>query len=157
MKIEIPQELMESIKKHIAEYEKENQKPKDVIDYENGWVVDLNRVAKIKQYNNVHIYGLYSTGLYRDTQEEAEKLLRKMQIEHRLKQWAKMCKEKVDWKDEEQEKMCVFINSFNKQIKILKTYISMQNDVYFTDESILQRAIDDIGEQNLIDNYFVEV
>ena len=155
MKIEIPDELMESIKTQIAEFEKENKKPKDVIDYEYGWIIVNDKARQAVDFLNETIRKSYSIGLYRDTQEEAEKLLRKMNIEHRLRQWAKMCKEKVNWSNSKQYKfyMCVEDN----YVKIDWLSDRKESSIYFTDKSILQLAIEDISEQNLIDNYFVEV
>lgn len=152
-------EQIDAIKAQIAEYEKENenQKPKDVIDFDNGWIVSLENVVSVKGYFGISIRTIYSQGLYRDTKEEAEKLLRKMQIEHRLRQWAKTCKEKVDFKESQQTRYFIYYDLVDEVVSIDGIRDFQCIDIYFTDKSILQRAIADIGEQNLIDNYFVEV
>jgi len=152
----LTQEQLDSIKKQIEVFEKENEKPKDMIDYENGWVFDsvsfkaARTVMKIDAYTRTQ----YALGLYRDTKEECEKLIKKMQIEHRLREWSKMCKDKVDWSNGKQEKYYVY---YGGAIKIDYYNTVRSNDIYFTDKSILQKAIADIGEQKLIDEYFVEV
>ena len=149
MKIEIPDELMDSIKKQIAEYEKENQKPKDVIDYDGGYVIANGEIDKTDIVSEYEVDCLYSIGLYCGTEEEAEKLLRKMQIEHRLKQWAKMCDEKVDWSSEnckDKYYVCYSVRGDGLVIDSHRLYKS--SNVYFTDRSMLERAIEDIGEQN---------
>jgi hypothetical protein len=153
----LTQEQLNSIKKQIEEFEKENEKPKDMIDYENGWVFDsvsfkvTRAVMKIDAYTRTQ----YALGLYRDTKEECEKLIKKMKIEHRLRQWAKMCKDKVDWSSKKQDKYYIY----KREDSVLTdTYSQVRcNDIYFTDRGILQKAIADIGEQKLIDEYFVEI
>ena len=151
----LTQEQLNSIKKQIEVFEKENEKPKDVIDYENGWTINpLSGATSIYNYVGEIVECLYALGLYRDTKEECEKLLKKMKIEHRLRQWAKMCKDKVNWSDGEQEKYYVY---YGGTIKIDYYNTVRSNEIYFTDKSILQKAIEDIGEQKLIDEYFVEI
>ena len=170
----LTQEQLDSIKKQIEVFEKENEKPKDVIDYENGWVFDsvsfkaVRAVMKIDAYTRTQ----YALGLYRDTKEECEKLIKKMKIEHRLRQWSKMCKDKVDWLDDGQKKYYLLCDinydyfsdddvdeyTLGERMVVIDDTQSLNgNDIYFTDKSILQKAINDIGEQKLIDEYFVEV
>ena len=169
----LTQEQLDSIKKQIEVFEKENEKPKDVIDYENGWTINpLKGATSISNYVGEITECLYALGLYRDTKEECEKLIKKMKIEHRLRQWAKMCKDKVDWLDDGQKKyylLCdINYNYFSdddvdeytlgeRMVVIYDTQSLNGNDIYFTDKSILQKAIEDIGEQKLIDEYFVEI
>lgn len=153
----LTQEQLNSIKKQIEEFEKENEKPKDVIDYENGYVITNREIREAIEYYASQVNNLYSIGLYRDTKEECEKLIKKMKIEHRLRQWAKMCNDKVDWLDCKQSKWYVYCDIEARIINIDEYYSCACNDIYFTDKSILQKAIADIGEQKLIDEYFVEV
>lgn len=153
----LTQEQLDSIKKQIEVFEKENEKPKDVIDYENGWIISDTfdfKIVQACQFVDIAVWNAYSIGLYRDTKEECEKLIKKMKIEHRLRQWAKTCKDKVDWNDREQEKYYVYDGG---TIKIDYYNTVRCTDIYFTDKSILQKAIKDIGEQKLIDEYFVEI
>ena len=152
----LTQEQLDSIKKQIGVFEKENEKPRDVIDYENGWTINpLKGATSISNYVGEITECLYALGLYRDTKEECEKLIKKMQIEHRLRQWAKMCKDKVDWENSNQRKY--YIYSTRNSIKINFSNSPNCNGIYFTDNSILRKAIADIGEQKLIDEYFVEI
>lgn len=65
-----------------------------------------------------------------------------------------MCKEEVDWKNGEQNKYYVFLDYETVRIGACTRFI--ENDIYFADVSILERAIEDIGKDNLRDNYFVE-
>lgn len=155
----LTQEQLDSIKKQIEVFEKENEKPKDVIDYENGWVInEVNfspamTVTKIDAYTRT----CYALGLYRDTKEECEKLIKKMKIEHRLRQWAKMCKDKVNWSNQNQDKYFACYDCSLNKINLHAVVYNKSNNVYFTDKSILQKAIADIGEQKLIDEYFIEI
>ena len=151
----LTQEQLDGIKKQIEVFEKENEKSKDVIDYVNGYFIDGNGTNPTSEYYKTWVDKVYALGLYRDTKEECEELIKKMKIEHRLRQWARKCKDKVDWSDTLQDKYYVY--STRNSIKI-DCYDSPNcNDVYFTDKSVLQKAIEDIGEQKLIDEYFVEI
>lgn len=151
----LTQEQLDSLKKQIEEFEKENEKPKDVIDYMNGWIISNSSADAIETTHRSKSYTdmMYSIGLYRDTKEECEKLIKKMKIEHRLRQWAKMCKDKVDWSDDNEK---YFIKFIYGKVQIDFRYTAHCNDIYFADKSILHKAIADIGEQKLIDEYFVE-
>ena len=155
----LTQEQLDSIKKQIEVFEKENEKPKDVIDYVNGWVINEVNFSPAKTVTKIDAYTrtCYALGLYRDTKEECEKLIKKMKIEHRLRQWAKMCKDKVDWSDFAQCKYFIIFDTEVDGIYSSWRYKINNNSIYFTDKSILQKAIADIGEQKLIDEYFVEV
>ena len=154
----LTQEQLDSIKKQIEVFEKENEKPKDVIDYENGWTINpLKGATSISNYVGEITECLYELGLYRDTKEECEKLIKKMKIEHRLRQWAKICKDKVDWSNLSQDKYFACCDCSSRNINLHAVVYNKGNNIYFTDKSILQKAIADIGEQKLIDEYFVEI
>lgn len=149
---------LESLKKQIEEFEKLNSTPKDEIDYKNGWIVDACEDARIcitDDYCEYDVNNFYELGLYRSTKEQAEALVRKMKIEHRLKQWAKMCEEKADFENNGQTKWCAYCDNANN-IAITSYRTNRCNDIYFTNKFILERAIEDIGKENLRDNYFVE-
>ena len=151
----LTQEQLDSIKKQIEVFEKENERPEDVIDYENGYVITNGEIREAIEYYASQVNNLYSIGLYRNTKEECEKLIKKMKIEHRLREWAKLCKDRVDWSDGGQDKYHIY--KYEDSV-LTHTYSRIRcNDIYFTDKSILQKAIEDIGEQKLIDEYFVEV
>ena len=155
----LTQEQLDGIKKQIEEFEKENEKPKDVIDYVNGWVINEVNFSPAKTVTKIDAYTrtCYALGLYRDTEEECEKLIKKMKIEHRLRQWSKMCKDKVDWSNGIQGKCYIRYSNYSHSVEIDQQEKHNNNCIYFTDKSILQKAIADIGEQKLIDEYFVEI
>ena len=154
----LTQEQINSLKKQIEEFEKENEKPKDIIDYTNGYFIDGGKTNKTSEFYSSWIDNANSLGLYRDTKEECEKLIKKMKIEHRLRQWAKMCKDKVDWSDSEQTKYYICICNYNTSSKLkINCSSSKGNDIYFTDMKILTKAIAEIGRDKLTTEYFVEV
>lgn len=153
----LTQEQLNSIKKQIEEFEKENEKPKDVIDYENGYVITNREIREAIEYYASQVNNLYSIGLYRDTKQECEKLIKKMQIEHRLRQWSKMCRDKVDWSDGKHNKYFIRYSDYSHSVEVDQQGRHNNNCIYFTDKSILEKAIADIGEQKLIDEYFVEI
>ena len=155
----LTQEQLDSIKKQIEvfEKEKEKEKPKDVIDYVNGYFIDGNGTNPTSEYYKTWVDKVYALGLYRDTKEECEKLIKKMKIEHRLRQWAKMCKDKVNWSDGKHNKYFIRYSNYSYSVEIDQQGRLNNNCIYFTDKSILKKAIEDIGKQKLIDEYFVEI
>ena len=153
----LTQEQLDSIKKQIEVFEKENEKSKDVIDYVNGYFIDGNGTNPTSEYYKTWVDKVYALGLYRDTKEECEKLIKKMKIEHRLRQWSKMCKDKADWGNLSQDKYFACCDCSSRNINLHAVVYNKGNNIYFTDKSILQKAIADIGEQKLIDEYFVEI
>lgn len=150
-------EQIKQVAEIIKKFEEENSKPKSIIDYRNGFIINGNGIRSVYAYTRNMIDVFYSIGLYRDTKQECEKLIRKMQIEHRLREWSKLCKDKIDWLDSKQSKWYIYCDIESGTIYRSEYHNLSCNDIYFTDKSILERAIADIGEQNLINNYFVEV
>lgn len=150
-------EQLKEVSALVKKFEEENEKPKSVIDYNNGFIMSNGIVYPCHMFQTSQIDHIYSLGLYRNTKEECEVLFRKMQIEHRLREWSKLCKDKVDWSNCSQRKYYIRHSNFNKSIDIDSQGKLNYDCIYFTDESILQKAVEDIGKQNLIDNYFVEV
>ena len=139
----------------VKKFEDENCTPLRRIDYTNGWVIADGQVKQTNEVGALRIENLYDCGLYRRTKKECEKLLKKMQIEHRLREWSKLCEDEIDWSNFAQYKNFITKGSSRLYIDYVKMYQS--NNIYFTDKSILQKAIADIGEQKLIDDYLVEV
>jgi len=68
-----------------------------------------------------------------------------------------MCKDKVDWSDKKQDKYFIRYSNYSHSAGIDQQVKINSNCIYFTDKSILEKAIEDIGEQKLIDEYFVEI
>lgn len=151
------QAQIDSIKSQIEKFEEENKRPKKLTygELQNGYVVKNGIIAKSENYRSEVNELTNSIGLWRPTREECEKLLKKMQIAERLRQWSLMCEEKVDWKDDAQCKH--YISCYNNEIRISVTKCIIDVHICFSDRSVLQRAIADIGEKKLIEEYFVEV
>lgn len=139
----------------VKRFEDENNRPVEKIDYKNGCVIVNGYVKQAKEVPSVVVAKLYGLGLYKNTREECEKLLKKMQIEHRLREWSKLCKDKIDWNSICQDKY--FITKGYGEIYIDNVKVYQSNEIYFTDRSILQKAIKDIGEKVLCDDYLAEV
>jgi len=150
-------EQIESLKSQVAKMVEENSKPRElsVKELKNGFILDDVEIYSCRDYVSSYIDKAKSIGLWRPTREECEKLLKKMQIAERLRQWSLMCKEKVDFNNVHQTKYYAIRRK--NEIDIYDVCTCKCNDIYFTEYSILQRAIADIGEQNLIENYFIEI
>jgi hypothetical protein len=137
----------------------ENSKPRELnlAQLKSGFVIYNGKVFGGSDWIVTNIVELYLIGLWRPTREECEKLLKKMQIAERLRQWSLMCEEKVDWKNHNQVKFYLYLEVSEKAIVTGKTVVLNGTNIHFTDYFILQRAIADIGEDVLINEYFVEV
>ena len=155
---DLTQEQLDNLKEQIKKQEEENRR-EFKIDYYNGYVIDTYEMTLLltAHFLDSSVSSLADLGLYRDTKEEADKLLKKLLIHERLRRWSLKCKDKVDWNNKEQKKYYLLFNSDNNTLEGVVAFLTIRQDIYFTDESILEQAIEDIGEQTLINDYFVEV
>ena len=151
-------EQLKEVSALVKKFEAENEKPKSMIDYKNGFIIAIGgKIVKASDCCISYVDNMHSIGLHLDTKKECEKLIKKMKIEHRLRQWSKMCEDKVDWSDLSQDKYFACCDCSSRNINLHAVVYNKSNNVYFTDKSILQKAIADIGVQKLIDEYFVEI
>ena len=147
---------IEDILKRINEYQIDNIKPKDVVDYQFGFVPDINSqgisLKPTNERTNGYTDACNSIGLYRNLKSDLYAVIEKIKIEHQLTMWSALCEDKLDWSNSNQKRY--YIGCLSGKLIINNAYNEKRNDVYFTNESILERAIADIGEQTLITDYF---
>ena len=118
---DLTQEQLDDLKEQIKKQEEENSK-EFKIDYYNGYVIDTYEMTLLPtaHFLDSSVSSLASLGLYRDTKEEADKLLKKLLIHEKLRRWSLKCKDKVDWNNKEQKKYYLLFNSDNNTLVSLR-------------------------------------
>ena len=149
--------LTEEQKKQIIELAKklEQENETDKLDYENDYsaVSYQGKVVKIMGASAEYVKDLFKLGLTAHTKEEAEKIRRRLLVEKELRDWAKKCKEPVDW-ESKQAKYSIGYDNNTKEI-ILDDFCDYTNgNIIFTDNEIGKKAIESIGQERLIRDYF---
>ena len=150
--------LTEEQKKQIIElakkFEQENEVDKfdRVNDYE---VASQSREVDVtRRYSKELMNDFFDLGLTAHTKEEAEKIRRRLLVEKELRDWAKKCKEPVDIGNGEQRKYFMVCDEKEKTIFTDWYYTILHTNIVFTSEGILEQAIESIGQERLIRDYF---
>lgn len=99
--------------------------------------------------NRLDIGNVFLT--YEDVEFEVEYL----KVRAELKRYASMCKEPVDW-NTDQKKWFINYSYYFVDLEILYTDDRVRDEIYFTDKSILEQAIREIGEER-IKKYYLGV
>ena len=150
--------LTKEQKKQIIELAKklEQENEADKLDYENDYSVVSyqGKAVEIMGASTEYVKDLFRLGLTAHTKEEAEKIRRRLLVEKELRDWAKKCKEPVDIGNTDQEKYYVQYETDCCEISIDGFYTYVVANILFTDESILKQAIESIGQERLIRDYF---
>ena len=145
-------------KKQIIELAKkfEQENEIDKLDYENDYSVVSyqGKVVEIMGASAEYVKDLFKLGLTAHTKEEAEKIRRRLLVEKELRDWAKKCKEPVDIGNTDQEKYYAQYETDCCKISTDGFYTYVVANIIFTDESILKQAIESIGQERLIRDYF---
>lgn len=95
---------------------------------------------------------MYVMGNYFKTKEEAEKVVEKLKIYTRLKDLTLRLNkgEELDWENENQRKYFIYYDNHNKEIYTICNYYSKElGQIYCLDKDFLNKAIKEIGEENL--------
>ena len=150
--------LTEEQKKQIIELAKkfEQENEIDKLDYYNDWKVYScsSAVEKTSERSKSIAGDLFSLGLTAHTKEDAEKIRRRLLVEKELRDWAKKCKGPVDFWNTDQKKYNVQCKTDCRTISIESFYTYAVANILFTDKSILEQAIESIGKERLIRDYF---
>ena len=94
--------------------------------------------------------GYYEIGNCFKTEEEAKFALEKTKVEAELCRFAEKNNEyEIDWKDEDQEKWCMYYSYMDGDVYFTDAYCHKRNDIYFSSKKIAKQAIDYIGEERL--------
>lgn len=151
--------LTEEQKKQIIDlaekFKQENEV--DKLDYEKDYMVfngSLEFPRRMKLTECEFKDQFFDLGLTAHTKEDAEKIRRRLSVEKELRDWAKKCKEPVDIGNTNQEKYYVQYETDCCEISIDGFYTYAVANILFTDESILKQAIESIGQERLIRDYF---
>lgn len=149
--------LTEEQKKQIIELAKkfEQENETDKLDYENDYSVVSykGKVVETKGTSAEYVKDLFKLGLTAHTKEEAEKIRRRLLVEKELRDWAKKCKEPVNW-ESKQAKYCIGYDSNTKEIILNRLCDYTNGNIIFTDNEIGKQAIESIGQERLIRDYF---
>ena len=151
--------LTEEQKKQIIELAKkfEQEDEVDKLDYHNDWEIlhnDSGSVKKINGRSKPFADDFFNLGLTAHTKEDAEKIRKRLLVEKELRDWAKKCKEPIDFWNTDQEKYYVQYETDCRAISIDSFYTYAVANILFTDKSILEQAIESIGQERLIRDYF---
>lgn len=145
------QQIIELAKK----FEQENEV--DKLDCENDYIAINGALDFPKKFELTECEfkdQFFDLGLTAHTKEDAEKIRRRLLIEKELRDWAKKCKEPVDFKNTDQEKYYVQYEIDCRIISIDSFYTYAVANILFTDRNILEQAIESIGQERLIRDYF---
>lgn len=128
----------------------------DKLDYNKDYVVlsTPGKVDNARVYSRAFTEEIFSLGLTAHTKEEAEKIRRRLLVEKELRDWAKKCKEPVDLANGMQKRWKIDYCLSGKFIG--KDYCCNYAStlILFTEEKIIDQAIESIGQERLIRDYF---
>lgn len=115
------------------------------------FTTDTGKVGVSREYlmdvDNIR----YDTHNYFKTKEEAEKYAEVLEIKRQLMKFADEHNDKIDWKDINQFGYVIYWNPCLNDIKICKNgFKTAPEIIYFSSVVIAQKAIDTIGEENII-------
>lgn len=151
--------LTEEQKKQIIELAKkfEQENVTDKLNYENDYIafngtLEFPRRMILTECEFKDQF--FDLGLTAHTKEDAEKIRRRLLVEKELRDWAKKCKEPVDIENTDQEKFFVQYETDCFEISIDSFYTYAVTNILFTDRNILKQAIESIGQERLIRDYF---
>ncbi len=149
--------LTEEQKKQIIELAKkfEQENEADKLDYENDYSVVSykGKVVEIMGARAEYVKDLFKLGLTAHTKEDAEKIRRRLLVEKELRDWAKKCKEPVDWEGN-QRKYYIQYEGNTKEVTLDDFVNYATANVYFTEREVAKQAIESIGQERLIRDYF---
>jgi len=149
--------LTDEQKKQIIELAKklEQENEVDKLDKKNDWIIfsEEDKVTTMEKYYKPFMQIFFNLGLTAHTKEEAEKIRRRLLVEKELRDWAKKCKEPVDW-ESGQAKYDIGYDNNTKEI-VLDDFCNYTiGNIMFTDNEIGKQAIESIGQERLIRDYF---
>ena len=150
--------LTEEQKKQIIDlaekFKQENEVDKLDMDRDFKPYGFNGRTEKVKGVSDTIAKELFNLGLTAHTKEDAEKIRRRLLVEKELRDWAKKCKEPVDYRNLNQEKFHIKYETDCFEISIDSFYTYAAANILFTDKNILEQAIKSIGQERLIRDYF---
>ena len=149
--------LTEEQKKQIIELAKkfEQENEVDKLNIKNDWIIfsEEDKVTTMEKYYKPFMQIFFNLGLTAHTKEEAEKIRRRLLVEKELRDWAKKCKEPVDWEGNQRKYYIQYEGNTNEVT--LDDFVNYATaNVYFTEIEVAKQAIESIGQERLIRDYF---
>lgn len=92
----------------------------------------------------------YDTHNYFKTEEEAQEYADVLEIKRQLIKFADEHNKKIDWKDSQALKWYLYCGEPTETIVIGYTYYKHPETVYFSSKELVQQAVKEIGEENII-------
>jgi len=149
--------LTEEQKKQIIELAKkfEQENEVDKLDYVNDYEVasQSREVDVVRGYSTELMNDFFNLGLTAHTKKEAEKIRRRLLVEKELRDWAKKCKNPIDWKESQRKYYVQYEGNIN--VVTIDDFVNYATaNVYFTEREVAKQAIESIGQERLIRDYF---
>ena len=150
--------LTDEQKKQIIELAKKFEQENEVdkldkrTDYRaigNGTTLD-RVVGMSDQYAQDH----FALGLTAHTKEEAEKIRRRLLVEKELRDWAKKCKKPLEIEKLDTGKYVLAYNIESNTVYAESYYSHLFGGILFSEERVAKQAIESIGQERLIRDYF---
>lgn len=131
---------------------------KTIYDLEYGdvyWAISgYFRVLCTHENANNKYEKMLSVGNVFLTEEDVEFEIEKRKVEAELKRYASMCEEPIDWTNHNQAKICLAYDHVYDELDTVIKWTMSHNDIFFTDEETLDKAIKGIGLHRIVKYYF---
>ena len=96
----------------------------------------------------------FKLGLTAHTEEEAEKIRRRLLVEKELRDWAKKCKEPLEIEKLDTRKYMLAYNVESNTVYAESYYNHIFGGILFSEQKVAKQAIKSIGQERLIRDYF---
>ena len=120
---------------------------------ENYWTVLDYRRIKVDVEFGADSSGdsfRYDTHNYFQTEEEARKYAKVLEVERQLKKFADEHNDEIDWEDIDQDKWCLgYSYRALKTMTAVAMYTREARTIYFSSQEIAKQAIKEIGEEEI--------
>lgn len=120
---------------------------------ENYWTVSDYRRVKVDVDFGADSSGdsfRYDTHNYFQTEDEARKYAKVIEIERQLKRFADEHNGEIDWTDINQEKWCLHYSYNYYKVNVSNDYWARKSRlIYFSSKEIAEQAINTIGEEKI--------
>lgn len=143
-------ELEQQIAILRAEVEKENKRWRSK-DGDMYWFVDSDGTAKWWYESSRDIDNFYyDTHNYFQTEEEARKYAKVLEIERELRKFADEHNDVIDWTNINQEKYYLCYSYSDYRVTIADRHWTKESrTIYFSSEKIAKQVIDEIGAEKI--------
>lgn len=146
---ELEQQIVE-LKAEVEKEEKENKRWRADESCMYWFVKSSGNPNWLHEYNRDIDGFYYDTHNYFQTEEEARKYAKVLEIERQLRKFADEHNDKIDWEDIDQDKWCLgYSYRALKTMTVVAMYTREARTIYFSSQEIAKQAIDTIGEDKI--------